>query len=172
MAKDKEKGSKKADRPADKADKVEKTDKAEKASAKVEKVEKVEASPKKAKADPGHADEKAAARSKAKGHDHAHAPAAGHHPVNRKQYWVIFVVLFVLTVLEVGVAQVPGISRTLLAILLIGMALAKAACVGLYYMHLNHETKILRWGVMIPFSAPALYAFVLIAEGAWRLARW
>lgn len=100
----------------------------------------------------------------------AHAVAHGHAP-NRKEYMIIFVVLFVLTVLEVAVAQIPGISKTLLGIALVSMALTKAACVAFFYMHLKHETKILRWSVVVPFSAPVIYALVLIAEGAWRLTR-
>jgi caa(3)-type oxidase subunit IV len=107
---------------------------------------------------------------------HAHGPAAGahavkHHAPNRKEYMVIFLVLFVLTVLEVAVAQVPGISKTLLALALVSLAIAKAAFVGLYYMHLKHETNVLKLTVAIPLATPAVYAIVLIAEAAWRLTR-
>jgi caa(3)-type oxidase subunit IV len=104
------------------------------------------------------------------GHGAAHGHAHGHTP-DRRQYFVIFGVLFVLTVLEVVVAQLPGIGKAFLGTALVGLALAKAACVGLFYMHLKHETRILRVGVAIPLAAPALYAFVLIAEAAWRLTR-
>jgi cytochrome c oxidase subunit 4 len=105
--------------------------------------------------------------------EHGAGHGAGHgHKVDRREYWIIFVVLFVLTILEVGVAQIPGISRTLMAIALIGLAVTKAACVGLFYMHLKHETKILKLTVALPFAAPAVYALVLIGDAAWRLARW
>jgi cytochrome c oxidase subunit 4 len=114
----------------------------------------------------------------AKGDAHAHAAHGAHgdghahgHKPNIREYLVIFAVLFVLTVLAVAVAQVPGISKGLMAIALIGLALTKAACVGLYYMHLKHETKILKMTVAIPFAAPAVYALVLISEAAWRLTR-
>lgn len=91
------------------------------------------------------------------------------HHVNRKEYWVIFVYLLVLTVLEVGLVYVPGIPKGLLVLGLILLAITKATLVGLFYMHLKHETKILKLTVAIPMSSPALYAFVLIAEAAWRL---
>jgi cytochrome c oxidase subunit IV len=109
-------------------------------------------------------------------HDHAkdaaHGHAAhGHHAPNRKEYMYVFLALFVLTLLEVAVAQIPGISKTLMAIALIGMAVTKAGIVGLYYMHLKHETRVMRLTVAIPMATPAVYALVLIAEGAWRLAR-
>ena len=90
---------------------------------------------------------------------------------SRRMYWVIFVWLFVLTILEVGVVYVPGISKALLVAALIGMALAKAVLVGLFYMHLQDETKTLQWTVAIPMALPALYAAVLIAEAAWRFLR-
>jgi len=107
-------------------------------------------------------------------HAHTHAQgthAVKHHAPNRKEYMVVFLVLFVLTVLEVAVAQVPGISKTLLAIALVALAVTKAAFVGLFYMHLKHETNVLKLTVAIPLATPAVYALVLIAEAAWRLTR-
>lgn len=107
---------------------------------------------------------------------HPHGPEAGshtshHYKPNRKEYFAIFFVLFALTVLEVGVAQVPGISKTLMGLALVALAVTKAAFVGLYYMHLKHETRILKLTVAIPLATPAVYALVLIAEAAWRLTR-
>jgi cytochrome c oxidase subunit IV len=106
---------------------------------------------------------------KAETTEHA-AHAHGHKP-NIKEYLVIFVILAVLTALEVGIAQMPGISKKLMALALVGLALSKAAIVGLYYMHLKHETRVLKYTVAIPMAAPALYAIVLISEAAWRLTR-
>lgn len=91
------------------------------------------------------------------------------HHVNRKQYWVIFVYLLVLTVLEVGLVYIPGVPKGLMVSALILLAITKAALVGLFYMHLKHETRILKLTVAIPMASPALYAVVLIAEAAWRL---
>ena len=87
--------------------------------------------------------------------------------VNRKEYWLIFAVLFILTVLEVGVVYL-GIAKTPLFVALTGLALVKATCVGLFFMHLKHETAILRRSIAIPMSLPAFYALILIAEGVWR----
>ncbi len=96
----------------------------------------------------------------------------GHARASRKVYWVIFVVLAVLTLLEVGVAAPElGINRTTVGFLLVGMALSKAALVGWFYMHLNHEMKALKLTVALPFFFPALYAVVLITEAGWRLIR-
>ena len=114
------------------------------------------------------------------GHDHApgghagaaHGPGAAlaAHPSHVKEYLVIFVILAVLTLLEVVLAQM-GISKHLLAVALVGLALTKAAIVALYYMHLKSETKVLKLTVAIPLAAPTIYAIVLMTEAAWRLTR-
>jgi cytochrome c oxidase subunit IV len=95
----------------------------------------------------------------------------GHGHVNRKSYWIIFGVLFFLTVLEVGVAHPSlGISKTPMMLALVSLALVKAALVAYFFMHLKHEMKALKLTVLLPFFFPALYAIVLIFEAVWRLA--
>lgn len=88
--------------------------------------------------------------------------------VHRKQYWVVFAVLTALTLLEVAVAQVPGIAHGLLVSALVLLAVAKASFVMLFYMHLKSETGVLRLTVLAPFAIPALYAIVLILDAGWR----
>ena len=89
------------------------------------------------------------------------------HASRRKQYLVIFVVLGLLTALEVGVAYVQG-HRTAVVATLFALALVKAACVALFFMHLKWETRVLRGIVVIPLALPAFYALVLITEAIWR----
>lgn len=89
--------------------------------------------------------------------------------VSRRVYLNAFLALVLLTVAEVGVVYVPGIARELLISSLVLMALAKAALVLVYFMHLGGETRGLKLTVLVPFTLPALYAVVLIAEAAWRL---
>jgi cytochrome c oxidase subunit 4 len=101
------------------------------------------------------------------GHDAAHDGAHGHKP-DIREYFVIFAVLFVLTVIEVGVTKVPGIARGLMILALMLLAVSKAAIVALFYMHLKHETKVLKLTVALPVAAPAVYALVLMSEAAWR----
>ena len=86
----------------------------------------------------------------------------------RKQYFGIFVALFVLTVLEVAVVKMPGIPKDQLILVLVVMALVKATLVALFFMHLKWETRILRWMVGVPLATPAMYAVVLIADAMWR----
>jgi cytochrome c oxidase subunit IV len=96
------------------------------------------------------------------------AQAATHGGASRaRQYLTIFFVLFVLTVLEVGVAYLHG-HKTEVVVVLFSLAAVKAACVALFFMHLKWETRVLRATVMVPLSLPVLYALVLITEAAWR----
>lgn len=90
--------------------------------------------------------------------------------VNRKEYWVIFGLLALLTVIEIIVPYLEGsIGRGSVIGLLIALAIGKAGLVGLFYMHLKHETRGLQYTVFIPLAVPGIYALVLILEGAWRL---
>jgi len=88
---------------------------------------------------------------------------------SHKQYWFIWGYLLVLTLAEVGVANISSISKSWVVSALVLLALVKAALVALFYMHLVHETNVLKWTVVIPMASPVLYAVVLIAEAGWRL---
>ncbi len=100
---------------------------------------------------------------------HGHITDTSNVHIDRKEYWTIFFLLFVLTVLEVGVVFVPGISKVLLIVALVGLAIVKACMVGWYFMHLSHDSASIRNGVAISMAIPFFYAFVLIAEAMWRL---
>ncbi len=92
-----------------------------------------------------------------------------HQSHSRKPYLIVFGLLFLFTALEVAVANPGlGIDRKLVGFTLVVLALTKAAFVGYYYMHLKQEMKALKLTVVLPFLFPALYAFVLISEAAWR----
>jgi cytochrome c oxidase subunit 4 len=90
---------------------------------------------------------------------------------HRTQYVVVFVLLGVLTLVELGVARTSGIPRTGVVVALVALAIAKAALIALFYMHLRFETGILRLTVLAPLLAPAAYGLILIAEAGTRLMR-
>lgn len=73
-------------------------------------------------------------------------------------YYLIWLVLFVLTLAEVGIAFVSAIPKTLLIVILCAMALWKALLVAMYYMHLKFEPRKL-W---IMAAAPLPLAVILI----------
>jgi len=83
-----------------------------------------------------------------------------------KKYLVIMVWLTVLTALEVGVVYVP-MSYLLIATVLTLMACVKAAIVGWYYMHLNHESRWLQWASLSPLIV-LIYVVALGFEAPTR----
>ena len=83
----------------------------------------------------------------------------------------VFVALAVLTALEIAAVYLHLEKRMLVSVL-IALAITKAAIVALFFMHLRSETRVLKASVAIPISLPAIYALVLIAEGAWRRLPW
>ena len=106
--------------------------------------------------------------------EHAHPPeqaaASGRGgEAGRGQYLVAFAVLIALTLVELGVARTGGIPRGAVIAALVLLAVAKAALIAAFYMHLRYETRILRITVLGPLVAPAVYGLVLMADAAWRL---
>jgi cytochrome c oxidase subunit 4 len=98
----------------------------------------------------------------------AHGVPAVRGAAHRRQYVAVFVVLGVLTLVELAVVRTPGIARGAVVVALVTIAVAKAALIALFYMHLRFETRILRLTVLGPLLAPAVYGLILIAETAWR----
>jgi len=96
--------------------------------------------------------------------DSTHASAAHDAPHDhRKDYIRIFFALLVLTIVEVGITFLK-IDRRVFVALMIGLALTKAALVGLYFMHLKYEKRGLLWLAAIPLPLAGLYAVVLMAD--------
>src|SRR5438477_12273189 len=62
----------------------------------------------------------------------------------KKEYLMVLIVLSVLTIAEVGITF-TRLDRRIMGVLLVGMAVTKASFVGLYYMHLKYEKKLLLW---------------------------
>jgi caa(3)-type oxidase subunit IV len=94
----------------------------------------------------------------------AHAPETGApHANHRRDYWRIFWVLLVLTILEVAISYAKIDKRAISAIM-VALALSKAAFVGLYYMHLKYEKRSLQWLAFTPLPLAAFYAVFLMLD--------
>ncbi|MBA3558054.1 MAG: cytochrome C oxidase subunit IV family protein [Gemmatimonadaceae bacterium] len=91
-----------------------------------------------------------------------HEPAKHAHP----NYVGIFVVLAVLTGVELGVAFLPW-SKTVLVLLLLGLAVWKAVLVALYYMHLRFEPNRLRILAIAPLPLAVILVAAVITEFIW-----
>jgi cytochrome c oxidase subunit 4 len=85
----------------------------------------------------------------------------GAHEHPRTNYMAIFIWLTILTVLEVGAYFLPPPSKYFI---LTSLALAKAALVALYFMHLRFETKTLGWIALTPLAIATLLLLVLMPD--------
>ena len=83
----------------------------------------------------------------------------------------VFGGLLVLLLVEVALVKTPGIAKGALTLALLSLAIAKATLIGFFFMHLKHETRVLRLTVLGPLALPAMYALALMADAAWRLLR-
>lgn len=79
------------------------------------------------------------------------------------RYILIWVVLLVLTLAEVGYAFVD-LPKIWLAIGLIAMSIWKALLVALYYMHLRYEPKRLWILAVSPLPLAAILILAVITE--------
>lgn len=88
------------------------------------------------------------------------------HKSHKAEYMKIFVILAVLTVVELIIPTL-SISNVIKASGLVGLALGKAIIVALYYMHLKEETAWLKFIACIPVAA-FCYAVMIILESIYR----
>ena len=84
--------------------------------------------------------------------------AHSHH-----NYIKIFIILSVLTAVEVGITLL-GLPRTLLVAMLVGLAVWKAALVALHFMHLKLERKTLTIVAIVPFVLCVFLSLMLLPD--------
>lgn len=78
-------------------------------------------------------------------------------------YMTIFWWLFGLTVAEIAVIYL-GLPKLALALLLIGLAVSKAALVAMYFMHLRFERLTLALIAVTPLLLCLLLVFALVPD--------
>ncbi len=78
-------------------------------------------------------------------------------------YMGVFYLLAVLTAIEIGVIYLP-VAKLVIAFMLVILAVAKAALVGLYFMHLKFEKRTLGLIAMTPLVLCTLLIFSLIPD--------
>ena len=78
-------------------------------------------------------------------------------------YMTIFWWLFALTIIEVGVIFMP-IAKLVIAILLISLAVSKAALVAMYFMHLRFERRTLGLIAVTPLLLGTLLVLILVPD--------
>jgi len=101
-------------------------------------------------------------------HDEAHALHSDTVKIGGREitmpgglYTLVFVVLAVVTLIEVVLAESPlpnGVAYPLLMALSIG----KAVLVVLYYMHLMQDSRIFAWAFGIPLGMASVIVFFVM----------
>lgn len=82
---------------------------------------------------------------------------------HKKLYIINAVWLTVLTVLELGVIELP-ISKAGQIALLLAFALTKMGLVLMIYMHLRYETKALKIALAVPIPLAILFTVSLMYD--------
>ena len=96
--------------------------------------------------------------------EHAMNAASGDHEHEAPKYMLIFLYLFILTVLEVAVALMEVLPKSVIVVSLLVMAVWKAVLVAMYYMHLKFEPSRLRLVAIAPLPAVAVMIIVIMME--------
>ena len=78
-------------------------------------------------------------------------------------YMGVFWWLLALTVLEIAVIYMP-MAKTIIVILLVGMAISKATLVALYFMHLKFERLTLGVIALTPFILCVFLILMLLPD--------
>jgi cytochrome c oxidase subunit 4 len=78
-------------------------------------------------------------------------------------YMAIFWWLLALTILEIGATRLP-VPHMIIAILLVGMALSKAALVAMYFMHLKFERHTLAIIAVTPLFLCIFLSLMLLPD--------
>jgi cytochrome c oxidase subunit 4 len=98
------------------------------------------------------------------GHDHHGHTAADHdgeHAIGWKKYVMIFLILFVITAVEVAIFYIEALAPVLVPVLLV-LSAAKFILVVLYYMHLKMDHPIFSRVFWAPFSLAVLVVVGMI----------
>jgi caa(3)-type oxidase subunit IV len=90
----------------------------------------------------------------------------GEHKSHKKQYFIVFAALAILTVLELIIPELNTTTFLKSSSLTI-LAVGKAFLVAYFFMHLNEETKWMKFIAAIPISA-AFYATMVCCETLFR----
>ena len=84
------------------------------------------------------------------------------------KYWMVWLALAVLTVIELAVAKVPN-AKAFVIISLCALALTKAALVALYFMHLKFEKYALVLIVLSPLVLSAIMYVGLVPDATTHI---
>jgi caa(3)-type oxidase subunit IV len=88
----------------------------------------------------------------------------------RREVGRVFAAVVVVTFVEIAVSRAAVARNTVVGALVL-LAMLKAWLVGMFFMHLRHETNVLRRTVFWPLLGFGLYGIGLVLDGIWRALR-
>ena len=88
------------------------------------------------------------------------------HEFKHPNYWAVWAILTVLTLVELGVAFLPW-QKQVIMLLLVGMALWKALLVALYFMHLRFEKTRMLIFAIAPLPLTVIIVVAVLTELVW-----
>ena len=89
-----------------------------------------------------------------------------HNHSHKKEYFIIFVLLGILTLAEIAIPEMK-LAYSVHASSLSALALVKAFLVAYFYMHLKDETRWLKFIAALPAFA-FMYATYIVVESVIR----
>jgi cytochrome c oxidase subunit 4 len=92
---------------------------------------------------------------------HGHSEAVPHHKVN---YFAIFGLLVVLTIVTVGVAFLDIQQEWIKVLLALTIASIKASFVAAFFMHLKFEGKLIYFILIVPLCFTVVLICALIPD--------
>ena len=92
---------------------------------------------------------------------HGHTVAMPHHHVN---YYAIFGLLVVLTIVTVGVAFIHIEKEWIKVLLALTIASIKASFVAMFFMHLKFEGKMIYFILIVPLVFTVVLICALIPD--------
>jgi len=92
---------------------------------------------------------------------HGHSEAMPHHKVN---YFLIFGILVVLTILTVGAAFLDLKQEWMRVLLALTIASIKATFVAAFFMHLKFESKLIYFILIVPLTFTIVLICALIPD--------
>jgi len=92
---------------------------------------------------------------------HGHSAPMPHHKIN---YFLIFGILVVLTIVTVGVAFLNIQQEWIKVLLALTIASIKASFVALFFMHLKFEGKLIYFILAVPLTFTIVLICALIPD--------
>ncbi|THD69577.1 cytochrome C oxidase subunit IV [Robertkochia marina] len=95
------------------------------------------------------------------------------HESNTSRIWTVFIILSVVTIVEVALgivkpewSMVPVVGMKILNWIFIILTIVKAYYIAWAFMHLEGEKGSFRWSIVLPLVILIPYlAFILLVEG-------